>query len=285
LVYVKPFDDKGYIFCVNHTESLGLKWQSLKKLLSEKELFALDAKYTRYFLTGNINDVTFNYIEKHGCKPDLSSCLPLINNNFYTKYGELKNINTLIPVSKHYEYCENLYNFLQNYMIKNTDYLYKLTKVFFKIEKEGIKLDNFMKNPICLFNHDRDKVIGKWVDIVRTPDYIEGTVVFDEADPEALKIKNKVENDFIKGASTGINVLKYHFDDDTEELFITESDLLECSIVSIPANEGALKLYFNEKLIKEDEVITFLKNEMEKGKIPTPDISTEENSTSVPDPR
>jgi hypothetical protein len=141
LVYVKPFDDKGYILCVNHTESLGLKWQSLKKLLSEKELYALDAKHARYFLTGNINDITFNYIEKHGCKPDLSSCLPLINNNFYTKYGELKNVNTLIPVSKHYEYCENLYNFLQNYMTKNTEYLYKLTKVFFKIEKEGIKLD------------------------------------------------------------------------------------------------------------------------------------------------
>ena len=48
LVYVKPFDDKGYILCVNHTESLGLKWQSLKKLLSEKELYALDAKHTRY---------------------------------------------------------------------------------------------------------------------------------------------------------------------------------------------------------------------------------------------
>ena len=55
--------------------------------------------------------------------------------------GELKNINTLIPISKHYEYCENLYELLQNYMIKNTEYSHKLTTVFFKIEKEGIRLD------------------------------------------------------------------------------------------------------------------------------------------------
>jgi len=168
LIYVKPFDDKGYIFCINHTESLVLKWQSLKKLLSEKELYAIDAKHTKYFLTGNINDVTFNYIEKHGCKPDLSSCLPSINSNFYTKYGDLKNVNTLIPISKHYEYCENLYNSLQNYMIKNNAYLHKLTKVFFKIEKEGIKLDKacFIKyhqnHPTPQFSISKGKVYTQY---------------------------------------------------------------------------------------------------------------------------
>jgi hypothetical protein len=141
LIYVKPFDDKGYIFCINHTESLGLKWQSLKKFLSEKELYVIDAKHTKYFLGGKINDITFNYIDKHGIKPDLSSCIPNINSDFYTRYGEVKNINTLIPISKHYEYCENLYELLQNYMIKNTEYSHKLTTVFFKIEKEGIRLD------------------------------------------------------------------------------------------------------------------------------------------------
>ena len=45
LVYVKPFNDKGYIFCIKHNESLGLKWQPLKKFLSEKELYAIDAKH------------------------------------------------------------------------------------------------------------------------------------------------------------------------------------------------------------------------------------------------
>ena len=36
LIYVKPFEGKGYIFCIKHTESLSLKWQTIKKYLSEK---------------------------------------------------------------------------------------------------------------------------------------------------------------------------------------------------------------------------------------------------------
>ena len=39
LIYVKPFEGKGYIFCIKHTESLSLKWQTIKKYLSEKELY------------------------------------------------------------------------------------------------------------------------------------------------------------------------------------------------------------------------------------------------------
>ena len=47
LVYVKPFEGKGYILCIKHNESLSLKWQTVKKYLSEKELYTIDAKNTR----------------------------------------------------------------------------------------------------------------------------------------------------------------------------------------------------------------------------------------------
>jgi hypothetical protein len=141
LIYVKPFDGKGYIFCINHNESLSLKWQSVKKLLSEKELYSIDAKYTKYFINKDVNDITFNYIHRHGTKPNYEQHIPNIINNVYTKYGTLKNTNTLIPISKHYEYCENIFNYFSEYMVKNTEYQHKLTNVFFKIEREGIKLD------------------------------------------------------------------------------------------------------------------------------------------------
>jgi hypothetical protein len=137
LVYVKPFNSKGYIFCINHTESLSLKWQPIKKFLSEKELYAIDAKYTKYFLPGKINDTTFN----HGSKFDFSACEPTIFTNFYSEHGSLKNINELIPISKHYEYCENIYDIVKSYLVKNNEFVYKTIDVFFKIEKEGIKLD------------------------------------------------------------------------------------------------------------------------------------------------
>lgn len=137
LVYVKPFNSKGYIFCINHTESLSLKWQPIKKFLSEKELYAIDAKYTKYFLSGKINDATFN----HGSKFDFSVCEPTIITNFYNEHSSLKNINELIPISKHYEYCENIYDVVKSYLIKNNEFIYKTIDVFFKIEKKGIKLD------------------------------------------------------------------------------------------------------------------------------------------------
>jgi len=140
LVYVKPFDDKGYIFCIKHNESLSLKWQPLKKFLSEKELYAIDAKHTKYFLSGKINDITLNSIAK-GAKLELSKCEPEIMFDFYRNHGSLKNVNELIPISKHYEYCELLYELVKPYIDKNTDYTNKQIDVFFKIEKEGIKLD------------------------------------------------------------------------------------------------------------------------------------------------
>ena len=151
LVYVKPFNSKGYIFCINHTESLSLKWQSIKKYLSEKELYAIDAKYTKYFLSGKINDASFHYATQESSRFDFIGCEPIIISNFYHQHGSLKNINELIPISKHYEYCENIYGVVKSHLLKNTDAMNKAIDVFFKIEKNGIKLDK-----ACFIKHHED---------------------------------------------------------------------------------------------------------------------------------
>jgi hypothetical protein len=141
LVYVKPFTGKGYMLCINHNESLSLKWQSVRKYLSEKELYAIDSKHTRYFFKGPIHDATFNRIAQGEDRFDFGGCEPVIVSNFYRDYGTLKNVNELIPIPKHYEYCENIYNLVKPYLTKNTEYINKLVNVFYKIEREGIKLD------------------------------------------------------------------------------------------------------------------------------------------------
>ena len=141
LVYVKPFTGKGYMLCINHNESLSLKWQTVRKYLSEKELYAIDSKYTRYFFKGPIHDATFNRIAQGGDKFDFSECESNIISNFYRDYGSSKNVNELIPISKHYEYCENIYDLVKPYLATNTEYINKLVNVFYKIEREGIKLD------------------------------------------------------------------------------------------------------------------------------------------------
>jgi hypothetical protein len=151
LIYVKPPNSKGYIFCIKHTESLGLKWQTIKKFLSEKELYAIDSKYTKYFFNGKIHDLTFNHISQGNSKFDLSGCELTIIDNFYRDHGTTKNINELIPISKHYEYCERVYEIVKLYIKPNTEFEQKITDVFFKIEKEGISL-----NKECFIQYHSD---------------------------------------------------------------------------------------------------------------------------------
>lgn len=141
LVYVKPFTGKGYMMCVKHSESLSLKWQVIKKYLSEKELYAIDAKFTKYFISGKIQDATFNHISHGHGKFDFSECESNIISNFYRDYGSSKNVNELIPISKQYEYCEHIYNIVKQYLTPNTEFEQKSVEVFYKIEREGIKLD------------------------------------------------------------------------------------------------------------------------------------------------
>ena len=141
LVYVKPPNSKGYMFCIKHSESLSLRWQTVRKFLSEKELYAVDAKYSRYFFGGKIQDLTLNYISHGNGRFDFGSCEPRVLLNFYRQYGAVRNINELIPISKHYEYCESIYKIVEPYISKNTEFEQRKIDVFFKIEKEGIKVD------------------------------------------------------------------------------------------------------------------------------------------------
>lgn len=113
----------------------------------------------------------------------------------------------------------------------------------FSVKTEGIKLDSFLQNPVCLLNHNYDKVMGAWEDVVKMGTTLQGVPVFDTEDPEANKYYGQVERDVIKGASIGIIPLAMSGNE------ITESELLEISITPVPANRNALVIY-NAKGVK-----------------------------------
>jgi DNA polymerase I-like protein with 3'-5' exonuclease and polymerase domains len=62
---------------------------------------------------------------------------------FYQRHGEKLNINCIIPLTKHYEKCENIFDKIKEYCVisKNLKFHNKLTNVFFFIEQNGIKID------------------------------------------------------------------------------------------------------------------------------------------------
>mgnify|MGYP002857723892 CR=1 FL=1 len=115
----------------------------------------------------------------------------------------------------------------------------------FRTDVEGIDLTRFNKNPVMLYNHNPEQVIGKWENIEIDNTKLIAEPVFDLDDPFAAEIARKIEQGFIKGCSMGIVIKNLTISKNIDTA--TESVLIEASIVSIPADENALVVYDNEE--------------------------------------
>jgi len=123
----------------------------------------------------------------------------------------------------------------------------------FSVQSSGIKIEEFLKNPVCLLNHNYDKVIALWEDLTLSGTIYTSIPAFDENDPEAMLIAGKVEDGLIKGASIGITPLAWDGD------VITECILKEISITPLPANKNAVVLYDQKGVqLNEDQAKQYL---------------------------
>jgi len=135
--------EKGYILPVNHSEAFKLDWEVIKQFItSHKVVRVLDKKYHRYFLPGDkLYDVNFiEYIDEteHDTK---------VHVDFNRQKYYLKEVNSLIPISKHYEKWENIYKKATEKLVFSKWYKVNeflngpFTEVFHQIEKNGIGID------------------------------------------------------------------------------------------------------------------------------------------------
>lgn len=139
LLYLKPLNnDKGYILCLDHNEALSLNKTPINNLLaSYEEIYVRNRKSFIYdFPLRNTVDISFETPEYH--EPSTPS-----HDFFYQRHSDKENINTIIPVVKHYERCELIFEQVKKYCFKrdNTKFHNKLTSAFFAIEKNGIKIN------------------------------------------------------------------------------------------------------------------------------------------------
>ncbi len=160
LIYIRPLNDKkGYILCLDHTESFSL---------DKNELFDWLVNYTDRLWVINKKEAMhwFPYPNKlfdaHLLEfIDLSNALSNKCIDYYYRHHiNLPNVNCLIPISKHYEECEKVFAAtlptIQKYTLTNTQFQFqnfRTTEVFHQIEKQGIKVD---KN--CYINHYQNKI-------------------------------------------------------------------------------------------------------------------------------
>ena len=90
--------------------------------------------------------------------------------------------------------------------------------------------------------HERENgVIGRWENVHKQGVQLIAEAVFDEGVELGKKVKYQVENGFLRSASIGIENMIYEERDGVKT--VTQCDLFEISIVDMPANENAVKLY------------------------------------------
>lgn len=141
------------------------------------------------------------------------------------------------------------------------------------VEQEGIKLDTFNTNPIAFFNHKSfDTPIGSWSDIKMVrgrPKRTEGKLSFVEegVDETGDRIARHVAAGTLKASSIGFRPLKMERIEDDEGNWtygfrFKEIELIECSVVTVPAvREALIKGTFKDTDVLHPEVIEdFLDN-------------------------
>jgi HK97 family phage prohead protease len=112
---------------------------------------------------------------------------------------------------------------------------------------DGIDLTEFTKNPIALLNHRSSDPIGTWDNIAKGAESMEGDVVLGPAGTteEIDKAAGLIGAGILRASSIGFipkTIKRIVLEDGTPtwSYEIIECELVECSLVSIPANPMAL---------------------------------------------
>jgi HK97 family phage prohead protease len=116
-----------------------------------------------------------------------------------------------------------------------------------RIATQGIDTDQFLKNPIMLYDHDSYKrlPIGTWKNLKKEAEKMFADPEFDSDDEFAVQVKNKVTKNIIKMASVSIEPVRWEEEADGT-INIIESILHEISIVPFGGNKNAFKLCDNK---------------------------------------
>ena len=146
LVYIRPtYDTKGYMLCIDHSETMSIGKTYIEKILQHTDtVYVRDKKsFLYYFQLNKVVDIS--------SLKNTDTTLEPVFDIFYRLHINKQDINKIIPVSKHYEVCENIYNKLQQVILEpKPEYVKFYNKgalAFFGIEKNGIKInkDKFYK--------------------------------------------------------------------------------------------------------------------------------------------
>ena len=140
-IYIKNIDqNKGYIVNLQHPEALPFDVLQVKDFLKNYagEIYVRDRKNFNYFCySQNSYDLNLNLKQQ----PENQNHTV---NYFTQKYYDDGDLNAIIPIVKHYENCEALYEHYQQAINKYqpNQYQQELTDVFWFIERNALKVNS-----------------------------------------------------------------------------------------------------------------------------------------------
>lgn len=123
-----------------------------------------------------------------------------------------------------------------------------------RVLTSGVNTEQYQRNPVLLYNHQRGDVIGIVKDIRVENNEITGELVFDEATELSVRCKKQFEFGSLRMVSMGISILelsedKQHLVEGQTRPTVTRSKLFEVSLVDVGSNDDAIVLYKDEERI------------------------------------
>ena len=143
LVYIRPIEaSKGFMVCIMHSESLNALNTRINELLNKFDtLYCRDKKEILHYFPNkalyDINPPPHTYIRPTTQTHDL----------YYRQHKDNPELNLIIPIVKHYELCETIFEDLKaNINKEKTKYdeffNSRVSVVFNAIERSGIRIHN-----------------------------------------------------------------------------------------------------------------------------------------------
>ena len=138
-VYIRLLNsNKGFILTNNHSETLNVGIDAIKYVLNTLDkIYVRDKKeFLHYFILQKLFDITLT-------SPTYIPEKTVSHQYFYYKYPSKEDVNRIVPIVKHYEYCETIFNDLKNRINEpiNDFYNTKATVVFNAVEQSGIRIN------------------------------------------------------------------------------------------------------------------------------------------------
>lgn len=143
VLYYNDFE-KGYIIPLTHSETFTVPVEEIQVFLDQiKTIYLLDLKKHSYYLNlPQAIDINFTILDTDG-KIEGLQCNTAVHLDFYEKFKYSNVVNIYVPVSKHYEKCECLFDKVKKYigLETNVEWQREYVEAYKWVEESGIAVD------------------------------------------------------------------------------------------------------------------------------------------------